>query len=285
MNPAALQQPENVPAPLLSVTIITKNEAHRIERCLRSVAFADECVVLDSGSTDDTVAIARRCGARVETSADWPGFGPQKNRALDLATGEWVFSLDADEEVTPALRDAILAVVRSSGGPDGYWVTRSSSFCGRTIRHGDWRNDRVLRLFRRARARFTKDPVHERVDCPEPHGQLAGLLLHDSIDSIEDAREKTERYARLGAEKLRARGRGGPVSAVVHATWTFLRGYLLRLGFLDGRDGFRLALLNARGTFLRYRLAGLPAPRATPHEGAATPREGAATAGPPSDRA
>lgn len=255
-----------MPSPLLSVTVITKNEAHRIERCLRSVDFADERIVLDSGSTDATVEIARQLGARVETTTDWPGFGPQKNRALALATGEWVFSIDADEEVTPELRDAILAAVRAPGGPDGYWVTRSSSFCGRPIRHGDWRNDRVLRLFRRAHARFTDDAVHERVDCPPPHGELAGLLLHDSVDTLQDAIEKTERYARLGAEKLRARGRGGRISALVHGAWTFLRGYLLRLGFLDGRAGFTIAALNARGTFLRYRLAGMPASAANPGE-------------------
>lgn len=268
-----VRSPLNVSSSTLSVTVITKNESHRIERCLRSVDFADECIVLDSGSTDDTVDIARRLGARVEVSPDWPGFGPQKNRALALATGDWVFSIDADEEVTPALRAAILAAVRRPDGADAYWVTRSSSFCGRPIRHGDWRNDRVLRLFRRARARFTDDQVHERVDCPPPHGQLDGLLLHDSVDSMQDAVEKTERYARLGAEKLRARGRGGLTAALVHGGWTFLRGYLLRLGFLDGRAGLSIAALNARGTFLRYRLAGLPAPAVPPgaRTGAAKP--------------
>lgn len=265
-GPAPLpEQLSDVSSPTLSVTVITKNEAHRIERCLRSVAFADERIVLDSGSTDDTVAIAQRCGARVELSPDWPGFGPQKNRALALARGEWVLSIDADEEVTPELREAIITAVRSPGGPDGYWLARSSSFCGRRIRHGDWRNDRVLRLFRRTRARFTDDLVHERVDCPPPHGMLAGVLLHDSIDSLQDALEKTERYARLGAEKLRARGRrGGLLQALVHGTWTFLRGYLLRLGFLDGRAGLTIAALDARGTYLRYRLAGMPAPGANP---------------------
>lgn len=276
----------NLSAPRLSVTVITKNEAHRIVRCLRSVAFADECIVVDSGSTDGTVELARTAGARVEVTPDWPGFGPQKNRALALARGEWVLSIDADEEVTPALRDAILAVVGGAParpdlsapvliqgvepertGPsereappvlNGYWITRSSSFCGQRIRHGDWRNDRVLRLFRRDIARFSDEPVHERVECPGPHGQLPGVLLHDSVDSIADAVEKTERYARLGAEKLRGRGRGGPWSAVLHAGWTFVRGYLVRLGFLDGGAGFAIARLNARGTYLKYRLAGAP---------------------------
>ncbi len=284
--------------PRLSVTIITKNEAHRIERCLRSVAFADEVIVVDSGSTDGTVEIARGLGARVVVT-DWPGFGPQKNRALDLATGDWILSLDADEVVDDDLRQAILRVVRNglAGGegapsddggdpsgaattdgartqgatpdrdrPAGYWITRSSSFCGRPIRHGDWRDDRVLRLFRRGSARFTNDAVHERVDCPLPHGRLDGVLLHDSVDSLADAIEKTERYARLGAERLRARGRGGFVSAVVHAAWTFLRGYFVRLGFLDGRSGLTIAALNARGTFLRYRIAGRPPAPLSPGE-------------------
>lgn len=256
----------NSPLPRLSVVVITKNEAHRIGRCLRSVAFADEIVVLDSGSTDDTVELALAAGARVAATSDWPGFGPQKNRALAMARGEWVFSIDADEEATPELRASILGVVgaRAREGPAGWWITRSSAFCGRTIRHGDWRNDRVLRLFRRDAARFSDDVVHERVLCPEPHGRLEGLLLHDSVDSLPDAREKTERYARLGAERLRANGRGGLASALLHAAWTFLRGYLVRLGFLDGRAGLTIAALNARGTYLRYRLAALPGERARP---------------------
>ena len=120
--------------PLLSVTVITRDEAHRIERCLRSVAFADECIVLDSGSTDDTVEIARRCGARVHVTADWPGFGPQKNRALALATGDWVLSIDADEEVTGPLREAILAAVRDDRGVHGWWIRRSSSVYGGNLK-------------------------------------------------------------------------------------------------------------------------------------------------------
>jgi glycosyltransferase involved in cell wall biosynthesis len=279
-----------VSEPQLSIIVITKNEAHRIERCLRSVAFADELIVVDSGSTDETVALARGCGAHV-TVTDWPGFGPQKNRALALARGRWVLSIDADEEVDDELRAAIQAVVRNSAPtpmasapsaaersedgaadarphaapqtgaepPCGYWVRRSSRFCGTTIRFGDWRRDRVLRLFLRARARFSDDLVHERVICPLPHAELAGGLLHDSVDSMPDAIEKAERYARLGARKLRQRGRGGLVSAVVHGCWAFVRGYLLRLGFLDGRPGLSIAALNAWGTYRRYRLAGMPA--------------------------
>jgi glycosyltransferase involved in cell wall biosynthesis len=257
-------------SPTLSVAVITLNEAQRIERCLRSVRFADEIVVVDSGSVDGTREIARRLGATVIETPDWPGFGPQKNRALAACRGRWVLSIDADEEVDERLRRAIVEVVqapeegeaeRESSGrpaadaPSGYWLRRSSSFCGSVIRHGDWGNDRVLRLFRRAHARFTDDLVHERVECPPPHGELAGLLLHDSVDSLEDMVEKTERYARLGADRLRAKGRrAGAAAALVHAGWTFVRGYLLRGGFLDGRPGLTIARLNAKGTWLKYTL-------------------------------
>ena len=256
--------------PLLSVTVIACNEAHRIERCLGSAAFADERVVLDSGSVDDTVQRARAAGARV-IQTDWPGFGPQKNRAIDAATGQWVLSLDADEEVDPELSQSIAAVLAQAacGEPvaDAYWITRSSRYCGQTIRFGDWRNDRVLRLFRRGRARFSDELVHERLVCEGSEGRLAGTLLHDSVDSAADAREKAERYARLGAEKLRARGRGGLWPALTHGFWTFLRGYLFRLGLLDGRAGLAIACLNARSTFIRYRLAGLPASAPSPTSG------------------
>lgn len=247
-----------LPPPRLSVALIAQDEAHRIERCLRSLAFADEIVVLDSGSRDDTVAIARRCGATVVQREGWPGFGPQKNRAVALTHGQWVLSIDADEVVTPELAQAI---VREIAQPryDGYWVRRASSFCGRTVRFGDWRNDRVLRLFRRESGRFSDDPVHERVLLAGAQGTLDGLLMHDSVDTMGDGRAKMLRYARSGADKLRARGKGGLLSACVHGGWTFARGLLLRGGLLDGWRGVAIAMLNAQGTFLRYRWAGLPA--------------------------
>lgn len=254
-----------MPETLLSVTVITRDEAHRIGRCLRSVAFADELIVLDSGSTDETVELARRCGARTAVSGDWPGFGPQKNRALAMATGRWVLSIDADEEVDARLAASVrAAIARGDAGPNGYWLRRASRFCGTPIRHGDWRDDRVLRLFRRDLGRFSDDTVHERVLLPPPHGVLDGWLLHDSVDSMPDAIEKTERYARLGARRLRERGRGGLLAALVHGGWTFVRGYLLRLGFLDGRPGLAIAALNAWGTYRRYRLAALPEPEHSP---------------------
>ena len=255
----------------LSVIIITRDEVHRIGRAISALAFADEVIVLDSGSTDGTVEVARAAGARVEKTDDWPGFGQQKNRALDLAGGDWILSIDADELVTEALAGAILEAIR---GPDGYaigstqapvawWIERRSRWCGRPIRFGDWRRDRVLRLFRRGEARFSDDIVHERVVCEGQQAQLAGWLWHDTVDTPEDGTEKALRYARLGAERLRQRGRGGRWSALWHAGGGFVRGYLLRLGCLDGFAGWAIATTNAHATWLRYRLAADPAFEAT----------------------
>ena len=245
----------------LSVAIIARNEAHRIARCLQSVAFADQIVVLDSGSTDDTVAIARGLGADVEVTPDWPGFGPQKNRALARCRYRWVLSIDADEQVSNALAAEILRVLceaSSEATVAGYWLRRSSRYCGQVIRHGLWGNDRVLRLFERQRGRFTDARVHESLVCDGETRVLEGILVHDSVDSPEDARSKARRYAFLGAEALRARGRGGSLQGGVHAGWSFVRGYLLRAGFLDGRFGLTLARLNAAGTFWKYHWAALP---------------------------
>ena len=245
----------------LSVAIIARNEAHRIARCLQSVAFADQIVVLDSGSTDDTVAIARGLGADVEVTPDWPGFGPQKNRALARCRYRWVLSIDADEQISDALAAEILRVLRAAPAEAtvaGYWLRRSSRYCGQVIRHGLWGNDRVLRLFERQRGRFTDARVHESLVCDGETRVLEGILVHDSVDSPEDARSKARRYAFLGAEALRARGRGGSLQGGVHAGWSFVRGYLLRAGFLDGRFGLTLARLNAAGTFWKYHWAALP---------------------------
>ena len=222
----------------LSVAIIACNEAHRIARCLQSVSFADQIVVLDSGSTDDTVAIARGQGADVEVTPDWPGFGPQKNRALARCRYRWVLSIDADEQVSDALAAEILRVLREAPA--------EATVAG------------VLRLFERQRGRFTDARVHESLVCDGETRVLEGILVHDSVDSPEDARSKARRYAFLGAEALRARGRGGALQGGVHAGWSFVRGYLLRAGFLDGRFGLTLARLNAAGTFWKYHWAALP---------------------------
>lgn len=236
----------------LSIIIVAKNESSHIGACIRSVAFADEVIVVDSGSTDDTVEVARGLGARVTQTPDWPGFGPQKNRALALAGGDWVLSLDADESVTPALRSQIEAAI-GSGRFDAYTVNRRSSYCGQFMNHSGWYPDRVLRLFKRGTARFSDDLVHERVLPTGPIGRLQGELLHDSMASFEEVIDKANRYSTAGARALHQRGVKGSLSkALGHGLWAFLRTYLFKRGFLDGRLGLALALSNAEGTYYRY---------------------------------
>jgi glycosyltransferase involved in cell wall biosynthesis len=246
---------ENTP-PKLSAILIVKNEAHCLGKCLRSIApVADEIIVLDSGSTDDTVAIARAAGARVEVT-DWPGFGPQKNRALDRASGTWVLSIDADEHLTAQLATAIRAVVDAPEAANGYFIRRIATWCGKPVRFGDWADKPTLRLFRRDRARFTDDLIHERVVCDPPHAILDGIMMHDTVAADSEADEKCRRYAELSAGSLAARNRGGLAPALLHGAWTFLRGYVFKGGFLDGTTGWKVASATTRGTWLRYRLAG-----------------------------
>lgn len=242
----------------VSVIVITLNEEAAIGRCLASVAWADEIVVVDSGSTDRTVELARAAGARVTVTSDWPGFGRQKNRALDLATGDWVLSLDADEWVSPALAAEIQAVVSRSDAPAGYELPRLSSFVGREMRHSGWWPDHVARLFRRGTARFSDDLVHERLLVDGAVGRLGEPLRHESFTSLDEVVEKMNRYSSASARMRVERGKGGSVGgAVAHGLWAFLRTYLLRAGFLDGREGFVLAVANAEGTYYRYLKAWL----------------------------
>ncbi len=236
----------------LSVIIITKNEAAHIGDCIDSAAFADEIIVLDSGSTDATRDIAAAKGAKVATTADWPGFGPQKNRALDMATGEWVLSLDADERVTPELAAEIqreLARPRAQA----YKMARLSNFNGRWIRHCGWWPDHVLRLFERGSARFKDVAVHESVVADTPAAVLQGHLLHYPYANLEVFIDKINHYSSQAAAMMHARGKKTSIlGATGHALWTFIRIYVIRRGFLDGREGFVLAAMGAAGSFFRY---------------------------------
>lgn len=249
-----------MPEPRLSVILITRDEAANIGSCLASVSFADEWIVVDSGSTDATCEIARRFGATVTHTADWPGFGVQKGRALALARGRWVLSIDADERVTPELAARIQAVVgAASAGPVGYELSRLSSFCGQWMRHGDWFPDRVLRLFLRGSGRFSDDLVHERLVVDGPVGRLQGELRHESMPSLESALDKLNRYSSGRArDQVRAGKKGGLLDALLHGFWAFVRCYILRLGCLDGRLGLVLAIYIAQGTYYRYLKMSLP---------------------------
>lgn len=238
----------------LSVIIITKNEADCIRRCLESVSWADEIIVVDSGSTDDTVNICRSLGAQVHISADWPGFGAQKNRALSFATKEWVLSLDADEWVTPELQVEIKAALyKQCNHKAAFRMPRLSSYCGRFMRHSGWSPDFVTRLFRRGVARFSDDLVHEHLIVEGAVGSLHIPLKHETMPSLEDVLEKINAYSSAGAEMMAARGkRASLASAVGHGLWAFIRTYFLRAGFLDGREGFMLAVSNAESSYYRY---------------------------------
>ncbi|MFA7669592.1 MAG: glycosyltransferase family 2 protein [Burkholderiaceae bacterium] len=245
----------------LSVIIITLNEAAHIGECLDSVAFADEIIVVDSGSSDGTREIAQARGAKVSLTDDWPGFGPQKNRALELAGCDWVLSIDADERVTPELAAEIQGVLEGPVGadtgdgtvPGAFRIARMSNFGGRWIRHSGWWPDHVLRLFRRGSARFKDVAVHESVVTDKSVATLKSHFLHYPYDSLEQFIAKINHYSSEAAAMMHARGRRTSVlSAWAHAFWTFVRIYVLRRGFLDGREGFILAMMGAAGSFFRY---------------------------------
>lgn len=236
----------------LSVIVITKNEAAHIGACLDSVAFADEIIVVDSGSTDDTCEIAASRGALIVCTEDWPGFGQQKNRALDLATKDWVLSIDADERVTSELAQAIQRELTAPGA-DAYKIARLSNFGGRWIRHSGWWPDHVLRLFRRGTARFKDVAVHESVVPQSPAQVLDGHFLHYPYASLEVFIAKINHYSTEAALLMHQQGRSSSVlGACAHALWTFVRHYLLRRGFLDGWQGFVLAGMAATGSYYRY---------------------------------
>jgi glycosyltransferase involved in cell wall biosynthesis len=235
----------------LSVIIITKNEALNIRECLESAKWADEIIVVDSGSTDATVDICREFTRHVYTH-DWPGFGIQKNRALNYAIQDWVLSLDADERVTPELRSEIENTMLA-GTATGYEIPRLSSFCGRYMHHSGWHPDYVTRLFLRNKGQFSNDLVHERVIINGVVGRLKHSLLHESFRDLDQLLAKMNHYSTAGAVMLGKKGRDATLTqAISHGLWAFIRSYFIRAGFLDGREGFMLAVSTAEGTYYRY---------------------------------
>ena len=238
--------------PKLSVIIITKNESANIRDCLESVAWADEVIVVDAGSSDATVEICQQLGAKVHVH-DWPGFGAQKNRALDYATNEWVLSIDADERVTPELREEIEQAMEEELA-QGYYCPRLSQFCGKFIHHSGWYPDYVLRLFKRDAGSFSDHLVHESVTLQGITAKFKHPLLHYSYLTEEDVQRKIEHYSSAAALQMYQRGRrASPLAGPLRGAWAFIRTYLLRLGFLDGVAGWRIARMNAATTYLKYR--------------------------------
>lgn len=240
----------------ISACLITRDEEQDLPRCLASIApVADEIVVVDSGSTDRTPAIAAEFGARF-VPHDWEGFVAQKNLACSLARHDWVLSIDADEELSAELREAIRARKQrpDAAHPDAYAVSRVVYFEGRWVRFGDWYPDVLPRLFRRARARFVGGRVHERLEVDGRVERLQGELHHFTFHDWADYRARVETYSRLWAEDARERGRRARrLDPLLHAGWRLLRSLLLKSAWRGGRFGWRLALAQASEALVKYR--------------------------------
>jgi glycosyltransferase involved in cell wall biosynthesis len=236
----------------LSVIIVAKNEAHNIVECVQSCSFADEIIVLDSGSTDGTPDLARQAGAQVHET-DWPGYGPQQQRGIRLANMDWVLSLDADERISPELKTEIQAAIDHPQA-DGYRLPRLSTFCGRFIHHSGWRPDYTLRLVRRERAGFTDHFLHAHMTVEGRKTDLKHPIIHYSYRDVRDVLDKLDRYSSGNARDMADRDLPpkGLGHALAHGFWAFFRTYVLRAGFLDGAAGLMLAIYNGECTYYKY---------------------------------
>lgn len=239
------------PRQRVSAVLITKDAAGQLEACLASLSFCDEIVVVDSGSEDGTRELAARHGARVIES-EWRGFGPQKQFAVEQAGNDWVLCVDADERVGKALREAILAVLPAPTF-GAYRFARCNRFMGRYLRHGEGYPDWSLRLFDRRRARWSDDPVHEKVITQAAIGNLPGDLLHDSAESLDAYLAKQNRYSTLAAEEALAQGRRATAAQLlISPLLRFIKFYILRGGFLDGVPGLVHILVGCTASFAKY---------------------------------
>jgi len=251
-NPAIISVP-SMPTDRqpLSAVIVTLNEASRLEACLRSVAFCDEIVVVDSGSSDGTRELAQRLGARV-IEEPWRGYGAQKQFAVEQAANDWVLCVDADERVSECLRELIVTALAAPGA-QAFRFARCNRFLGRYLRHGEGYPDWSLRLFNRRHAHWSLDPVHEKVIADGEAATLPGDLLHDSAETLESYLAKQNRYTTLAAEDALARGkRASAGHLVLSPLLRFIKFYFLRLGFLDGLPGLIHILIGCNNSFAKY---------------------------------
>jgi glycosyltransferase involved in cell wall biosynthesis len=236
----------------ISATLITLNEEENLPRALRSLQCCDEVVVIDAGSTDRTCEVARSAGAKV-LHRDWSGYADQKNFAAAAASHDWILSLDADEALSEPLADEIIRLKQSDVDADGFAFPRRAHYLGRWIRHGGWYPDRKVRLYRRGKARWVGDYVHERVEVTGRVAELRGDLLHYTCDSFASHIRRVDRYTTLAAEEIVARGlRVGWLRLWLAPAWTFVRTYLLQRGFLDGLEGFLIARMAGFYVFAKY---------------------------------
>jgi glycosyltransferase involved in cell wall biosynthesis len=236
----------------LSVIVIALNQEDNIVQCLETVRWADEIVIVDSGSRDRTLELARGFTDRIFT-IDWPGFGAAKNYALDQARGDWIFSLDTDERVSEALRDEIISTVQGKSSYTGYRLPRKNYFGGRWVRYLGWYPDYTLRLFRRDQGRFRERAVHEEVVVDGPVGVLQTPLDHYSYTGVSEYLARQDHYARLAAQEMLKEGRMPKAGELFWRPLShFFKLYVLRLGFLEGRLGYTLSVLGSLYNFLKY---------------------------------
>jgi len=236
---------------MLSIIIITKNEEKNIRRCLASIQWADEIIIVDSGSTDNTLKIASEFTNKIY-STDWPGYGKQKNRALNYATQDWILSLDADEEVSAPLAEKIKTIIKSQDGFDGYKIPRPVVFLNHIIKYASGSSFDV-RLFKRTLGKFTDVDVHETLIINGTIGKLNDPIYHYSFGDIDTIINKMNKYTTLVATQRIENGKRGSIfKAITHSLWMFFKIYFFKRGFLDGRAGFILAVSFAEGAYYRY---------------------------------
>ncbi|KAA3619698.1 MAG: glycosyltransferase family 2 protein [Calditrichaeota bacterium] len=236
----------------ISCVIVTKNEEHNIARCLESVKWMDEILVVDSESEDRTIEICQSFGCKISRQA-WMGFGKTKAFAVTQAQHDWIFSIDADEEMTPELKDKLVRLLQENEPAAGYYIRRRSFYLGHLIRFSGWNRDYPLRFFNRKSGNFNEKEVHESVRINGPKSYIEECLLHYTYPTIESHLQKIDRYTTLGAQQLFENGkRASVISAIIRGKLKFLKMYILQAGILDGFAGLNLALISAFGVYLKY---------------------------------
>ena len=245
--------------PKLSVCIICKNEQSRIEACLSSVSWADEIVLLDSGSNDKTLELAAKYTDKIHTNIDWQGFGLQKSRAAELASHDWVLSIDCDEIVTDSLKIEILAQLEKVTPDQVIVLNRLTHFCGQFVYHSGWHPDPIVRIYNKTKYGFNHNLVHESVKCDNaPRVQLKSKLEHYTFEGLDKYLAKRNGYAKIWAQERFKKGKSASsLKALSSAAFAFIRHYILRLGFLDGRVGLLISVIQMQYSFNKYMMLAL----------------------------
>ena len=236
----------------LSICITTKNEEHNIEAALQTVSFADEIIIVDSYSSDRTVELCKKYTNQIYLNT-WQGCGFQRKFTLEKATKDWVLILDADERLSVELQQEIQQVIKTSTEYAGFIIPFKSFYLGKAIKYGDWYKERHLRLFKRNNGQITTKFVHSGLEVNGKLGNLHNYIMHYSFPTVESVLNKINNYSTLGAkDQLQAKKKASIFTAILHGIFTFLRGYIFKLGFLDGKYGFMLAISNAQGAYYKY---------------------------------